>query len=160
MTEALPELRDPLPGERPGMQPTEQPAAPAAATEQPVEPKPAPLTPEERAERARLAAKARWAKQFDWETCSMPEGLAKLAELRAETEKGALVMERRSTELRVNVAKCYECGKDIDIGAGRFAGSRTRKNPENGQDETAYACCAACFMQMTRKFTHYQAQRA
>jgi len=120
------------------------------------------LTAEQRSERARNAALARHSQKFDWEACSLDDGLGKLADLRAEMEKASLVMQRRVSEAKVSRAECYnpECRQPdgsrtiIDIGTGRFAGSRTRENPPGSrQYETAYACSAGCFMYLTRMFS-------
>ena len=147
MTEAIPELRDSTPAERPGLiAPQPAPAMPAVA----------PTPAQQRAAHARQAAAARWAGKFDWETCSLEDGLAHLAEVRADGEKGGLIMQRRVSEVKIAETKCYnpDCGKIIDVANGRFAGSRTRHSPETGLTETAFACSAACYLYMTRHFTH------
>lgn len=120
-------------------------------------------TAEGRAERARLAAAGRWGKRFDWETSTIEDCQSKLADMRAEAERGGLILQRRMSVERVNRAICYnpDChrgpeGKQmpIDIGSGRFAGSKSRVNPDTGQMETAYACSAACYLYLSNNFRH------
>lgn len=120
-------------------------------------------TAEGRAERARLAAASRWNKRFDWETETIEKCQSQLADLRAEAEKGGLILQRRMSTERVNSAICYnpDCHKgpdgrqmQIDIGSGRFAGSKSRINPETGVLETAYACSAACYLYLSSNFRH------
>lgn len=114
------------------------------------------LTAEERVTRAKMAAEARWGKRLDWETATIEECNSHLSELRAEAEKGGLILQRRMSIERVNEAECYNptCRKHIDIGSGRFAGSRSRINPDNGVMETAYACSAVCFLYLSNNFKH------
>src|SRR5271168_163066 len=99
MTEALPELRDPLPGERLSSvltHPTPSIDSVVATSQAPEPPNQPPPPPEdsltlskERSERARVAAKARWAKaKIDWETIPIEEALLVLADMRAEGELG------------------------------------------------------------------------
>lgn len=131
------------------------------------------LTAEERTERARLAAEARWGKRFDWETSTITDCESKLAYLRTEMERGGLILQKRMSTERVNSAICYNPGckngprdtdgnptpAKIDIGSGRFAGSRSRHNPDSGVMETAYACSAACFLYMSANFKHITLQQ-
>jgi hypothetical protein len=110
------------------------------------------MTPEQLKDRAKLAAAARWGKEFDWEKCPIDDGFAQLARLRAEAEKGGMILERRRDESKLERTVCYnpECyqknsdgttkididGKPlrtiIDITSGRYAGSRSRHNPDTG----------------------------
>ena len=129
------------------------------------------LTSDERIARAKKAAAARWSKRFDWLTCDIDDGMAYLAELRKESEAGGLIMQRRVSDMKVETVECYNptCMKGpvggdlkptrtiIDISSGRFAGCRSRHNPETGIQETAYACSAACFLYLTGNFTHRSA---
>src|ERR1700722_14420100 len=121
------------------------------------------LTPEQRVARAKLAAETRGGKRFEWATSSIDDWQSKLADLRAEAERGGLILERRMTIDRANDAICYnpDCHKGIDnkpmkidIGSGRFAGSKSRINPETGIMETAYACSAACYLYLSNNFKH------
>ena len=114
------------------------------------------LTPEQRVERARLAASTRWNKRFDWEMAPLDECKTMLADLRSEAERGGLILQRRMSVERVTDANCYNptCNKPIDIASGRFAGSRSRINNDTGLMETAYACSAACFLYLSSNFTH------
>lgn len=143
MTEALPELRDPTPAERP------------SAVAAPVEPAKPAKSAEERSEIARKAAQARWNKRTDWETVAIDEGLTLLAELRAESEKAGSILQRRVSEIRVSEVHCYnpDCNKLIDVGSGRFAGKRDRRNVSTGLPESAYACSAACWLYVCKHFT-------
>lgn len=172
MTEAIPELRDSTPQERP-MRAHPQPAQPAIrppagqATLAQLDSKPtgvvAPAAQVEfTPETGKLAASKRWADRYDWEKADLDEALLELAKLRAELEKAGLTLDRRiSYERRVESVECYnpECRKIIDVGRGGFAGMRTRKNWDTGRDETAYACSAACFLIMTRTFVHASPQK-
>lgn len=106
------------------------------------------------ADRAKAAASRNKLAKFDWEVEPMDECLAYLAELRAETERGGLVLQRRISEQRQSHAKCFACDNIIDIGAGRFAGSKTRNNFDTGLPEVAYACSAKCYIIMGRDFRH------
>ncbi len=121
------------------------------------------LNSEQRVARAKLAADTRWGKRFDWESSTIDDGLAKLADLRSEAERGGLILQRRMSVERVNDAICYnpDCkrGADgqpmrIDIGSGRFAGSKSRINNDTGIMETAYACSAACYLYLSNNFKH------
>jgi len=125
-----------------------------------------PLSPEQRHDRAKKASAARWSDRTDWETIDLEEGMRQLASLRSEVERGGLILQRRSENFRVQTAECYnpDCRKGpngtrtiIDIGSGRFAGSRTRHNMSTGMIETAYACSAACYLYMGSHFTHASA---
>lgn len=120
------------------------------------------LTPEQRIARAKLAADTRWSKRFDWDTASIEDCQSKLSDMRAEAERGGLILQRRMSTERVNDAICYnpDCKKNdgkpaiIDIGSGRFAGSKSRINPDTGIMETAYACSAACYLYLSNNFRH------
>ena len=97
------------------------------------------------------------------------EGMSRLTKLRAEAERGGLIMQRRTSQDQLRYTECYNpsCMKGpadksgnptrtiIDIGSGRFAGYRSRTNPETGQMESAYACSAACFLYIGSHFTHF-----
>ena len=169
MTEAIPELRDPTPAERPGRAQPQPPASIRPA--QPLTAKPLilpvadPIEPSQvefTSETGKLAASKRWADRYDWEKANLDDALIELAKLRAELEKAGLTLDRRiSYERRVESVECYnpECRKVIAVGRGGFAGMRTRKNWETGRDETAYACSAACFLIMTKTFVHATPQR-
>jgi len=170
MTEALPELRDPLPGERLSSvlthpSPTVDSVvvssqAPKPHSQPPVAQQADSLSPQERSERARTAAKARWAKaKIDWETIPIEEALIVLADMRAEGELGGNIVQRRISQARVEETVCYNpsCMRDgqrtrIDIGSGRFAGKRDRINKDTGAYESAYACSAACWLYVTKNF--------
>lgn len=124
------------------------------------------LTKEQRIERAKLAANTRWGNKFDWESSPIDECKDRLAEMRAEAEKGSLILQKRMSSERIDKAICYnpDCRtgiKDadgvshpavIDITSARFAGSRCRINPETGLMETAYACSAACYLYLSSNF--------
>jgi hypothetical protein len=127
-----------------------------------------PLDPQQRIDRAKKAAEARWSTRVEWDTIDLDEGMKRLATLRSEVERGGLILQHRAQNFRVERVECYNpnCLKGpldshghptrtiIDIGAARFAGSRTRTNPETGLIETAYACSAACFLYMGSHFQH------
>lgn len=126
------------------------------------------LTAEQRTARAKLAAETRWGKRIDWELSTLDECKDKLADLRAEAEKGGIILQRRMSVERVDKAICYnpDCktglkDKDgiqhpaiLDIISGRFAGTKCRINPETGLMETAYACSAACWLYLSNNFKH------
>lgn len=114
-------------------------------------------TAEQRTERAKVAANARWQAHTDWDTIAIAEGLAMLAELRAEGEKAGLVLQRRISQEQISLVKCYVCKKEITPESAK--GSRTRHNFETGQPEIAYACSAGCFMELGRVFEHPRTQR-
>lgn len=119
------------------------------------------LSSEDRIARAKLAADTRWSKRFDWETSSLDDCTAELAAIRAEGERGGLIVQRRMSTERISTATCYNpsCGKPLDITSGRFAGCRTRTNDSTGIKETAYACSAACYLYMTNNFKHQTINR-
>lgn len=137
-----------------------------------------PMTPEQRKDRARKAAEARWSQNLDWNTCPVDEGLEHLAVLRLEAEKGGIILQERLSNNRVEKVECYnpdcftnpETGQRckvevagakrtiIDVGSARFAGYRTRHNPDTGVVETAYACSAACYIYLGSNFTHQSAR--
>jgi len=108
------------------------------------------FTPEDR----KAASEARWAKKYDWEACSIEDGLFYLAYLRAETERGGLIMQKRVSELKVEKVKCFGCDNMINLSEGRYVTYRTRNNFETGLPESAYACSAACALKLNRDFSH------
>jgi len=110
-------------------------------------------------EEARAASLSRLAKEYDWEESDIDEALRHLANLRAETEKGGAILERRISQIRIEKVKCYGCDNIIDVTSGHFAGSKTRNNFETGRPETVYACSARCFLAVQRDFIHPMAQR-
>src|SRR5882672_4521106 len=125
------------------------------------------LTAEQRVARAKAAIEARWSKRFNWDDETIESCKDELANLRAEAERGGLILQRRMSAERVSTAECYNpsCLKGpivdghpsrtiIDITSGRFAGSRSRINNDNGMMETAYACSAACFLYLSSNFKH------
>jgi hypothetical protein len=135
------------------------------------------MTDDERRIRASNAAKARWHNRIDWETCDITLGMEEIAKLRAEAEKGGLILQRRASATMVRTAlcynpNCYQKGADglpitdstgnkirtvIDIASGRAVGSRCRTNQQTGMMETAYACSAACYLYLGSHFTHSSA---
>jgi hypothetical protein len=100
------------------------------------------------------ASEARWSKKYDWEHANLDDALAYLAEIRAECERGGLLLQGRISELKVERVKCYGCDNIINLSEGRWATMRTRNNFETGQPESAYACSAACGLKLNREFTH------
>lgn len=125
------------------------------------------MTEEQRIERAKLAADARWNRKFDWDKTPMDKCKDKLAELRAEAERGALVLQKRMSSECITQATCYNpaCkhGPEvdgartpmvIDITGGRFVGCKTRMNPDTGLMETAYACSEGCYLYLSANFKH------
>lgn len=100
------------------------------------------------------AAVSRLAKRYNWDTAPLDDALAYLAEIRAECERGGLALERRVSDLKVEVVKCFGCDNMINLSQGRWATSRTRNNFETNIPETAYACSAACGLKLNRDFTH------
>src|SRR5580704_4528297 len=133
MTEALPELRDSTPAERPFRPGVVPPQPPLAQPPQP---------PKQQTE----ATKAKWERKIDWHKCSLAEGMALIAEMRAELELGSNIIQNRSGQEEQPEIRCFnpQCAKVIDVASGRFAGMRTRNNAETGLPESAYACSAAC----------------
>lgn len=105
------------------------------------------------------AAAARAAKKYDWEAANLDEALAYLAEIRAECERGGLILQNRVSQLRIETVKCFSCENIINISEGRYAGMRTRSNFETGIPESAYACSAACYLKLQREFVHPTAIR-
>jgi len=99
-----------------------------------------------------VATKA--ANKYDWENEPIDDALAYLAEIRAENERGAIILQKRISELKVERVKCFGCDNIINISEGRWAGMRTRNNFETGLPESAYACSAACMLKLNRDFTH------
>lgn len=126
------------------------------------------LTPEQRVARAKAAIEARWSKRFNWDEETIESCKDELANLRAEAERGGLILQRRMSAERVTVAECYnpDCLKGpldkdgnktrtiLDIASGRFAGCRSRINGDTGIMETAYACSAACYLYVSANFKH------
>lgn len=100
------------------------------------------------------AIAARQAQKYDWETSTLDESLIYLAEIRAECERGGLILEKRISQQRVETVKCYSCENIINISEGRWAGMRTRNNFETNIPESAYACSAACYLKLQREFVH------
>lgn len=119
--------------------------------ESPAKPDP---TAEERSEKARKAIEARWSKRYDWENAPIDHALEYLAEIRAEVEKGGLVLQRRISVLKIERVKCFGCTNEINLSEGRYAGMRTRNNWDTGLPESAYACSAACYIKLCRDFEH------
>lgn len=113
-----------------------------------------PETAEERVQHAKRAIEARWSSKYDWENSPLDEALEYLAAIRLEVEKGGLVLERRVSQVKVEIVKCYSCENMIEISQGRWAGMRTRNNYETGIAESAYACSAACYLKLQREFVH------
>jgi hypothetical protein len=113
-----------------------------------------PLTHEQRVEQAKLAAETRWSKRYNWEEAPIEDALEYLAEIRLETERGGLVLQRRVSEMRIEKVKCFGCDNIINVGEGRWATYRTRNNYETGLTETQYACSAACALKLNKEFTH------
>lgn len=126
------------------------------------------LTAEQRVARAKMAIETRWSKRFDWEGETIDSCKDELSNLRAEAERGGLILQRRMSAERVTIAECYnpECLKGpldkdgnktrtiLDISSGRFAGCRSRINSDTGIMETAYACSAACYLYLSSSFKH------
>lgn len=102
----------------------------------------------------KAASEKRWTKEYDWEETDIQEALGYLASIRAETERGGIILQRRVSELKVEKVKCYGCENIIDISQGRWATYRTRNNFETGLPESAYACSAACGLKLNREFSH------
>jgi hypothetical protein len=100
------------------------------------------------------AEAARKANKYDWEASALDEALIYLAEIRAEVERGGLILEKRISQQRVETVKCYSCENIINISEGRWAGMRTRNNFETNIPESAYACSAACYLKLQREFVH------
>ena len=100
------------------------------------------------------AVAARQAQKYDWETSALDESLIHLAEIRAECERGGLILEKRISQQRIETVKCYSCENIINISEGRWAGMRTRNNFETNIPESAYACSAACYLKLQREFIH------
>lgn len=113
-------------------------------------PSPYKFTDEDR----KLASESHWTSRYPWDTADLDEALSYLAELRLETEKGGIALQKRISELKVERAKCFGCDNTIEISAGRWAGYRTRNNFETGIPEVAYACSAACMIKLNRDFAH------
>lgn len=166
MTQAIPELRDPTPDEQPRRAAAASVRVPTAV---PVPAKPAaiPIAAPAASEPAAPASVQdnppvlQQGSKVDWEAIPMEDGLQRLADLRAESDKGGLIMQRRMDEERVETRLCYNpsCknGQDggrklIVVGTGNFAGAKHRQNYETGKVETEYACSAACFMYLTNNF--------
>lgn len=102
----------------------------------------------------KAAIEARKEKKFDWEEANLNDALSYLASIRAEVERGGLVLQRRVSELKVERVKCFGCDNEINISEGRWATMRTRNNFETGLSESAYACSAACGLKLNRGFSH------
>lgn len=102
----------------------------------------------------RAAVAARMAKRYLWEEAPIDEALSYLAEIRAEVERGGLILQKRISELKVEKVKCFGCDNVINISEGRWATMRTRNNFETGLPETAYACSAACGLKLNKDFSH------
>ena len=100
------------------------------------------------------AIAARKAQKYDWEGSALDESLVYLAEIRAEVERGGLILEKRISQQRIETVKCFSCENIINISEGRWAGMRTRNNFETGVPESAYACSAACYLKLQREFVH------
>lgn len=122
------------------------------------------LSPEARIERAKLAVNTRWKSQFNWETSSMESCHSRLAALRAEAEKGGLILQRRMDNDRVSTAICYnpDCHTGPDhtratFEISRAVGSRSRISQDTGLMETAYVCSAACYLYLSANFKHQPA---
>jgi hypothetical protein len=98
---------------------------------------------------APLGGKARWEYRVDWENTDMNEALCALAELRAELERGALILQRRQSETAIVEVRCCVCNNVIG-GTDKAVGSRTRMNYETGLYESFYVCSAKCFIKMGR----------
>lgn len=100
------------------------------------------------------AARAHWGKAYPWETAPMQDALAFLAEVRALCEKGGIILQKRQSEERLTLVKCYGCENMIDIASGKWMIYRVRNNFETGLPEAAYACSQACGLKLNREFTH------
>lgn len=131
------------------------------------------LNADQRKERAKAAAEARWGSRYPWDSAPVDEALDFLAKIRSEGERGGLILQQRLSGQTVRFVECYNpaCFKKgadgkvlepkqrtvIDVSNGRFAGYRTRNNPETGLQESAYACSAACYLYLGSHFTHFSA---
>jgi hypothetical protein len=100
------------------------------------------------------ANKERWGNRYNWELAPMDDALSYLAELRAEVERGGLLLQKRVSELKIERVKCFGCDNVINLSEGRWATMRTRNNFETGIPESAYACSAACGLKLNREFSH------
>lgn len=100
------------------------------------------------------AAKAHWGKAYPWETAPLQDALSFLAEVRALTEKGGVMLQKRISEQRVEYVKCFGCENMINLASGKWMTYRIRNNFETGLAETAYACSQACGLKLNRDFTH------
>jgi len=72
-----------------------------------------PLNADERVERAKTAAAARWAK-LDWTKMSFDDAVAGLAELREEYERAAHAVQLRMVQPAI--LHCYICKSEIPQG--------------------------------------------
>lgn len=102
----------------------------------------------------KLALEARRFKEYDWEEANIDAALIYLAEIRAECERGGIILSKRVSELKVERVKCFGCDNIINLSEGRWATMRTRNNFETGIPESAYACSAACGLKLNREFSH------
>ena len=100
------------------------------------------------------ASVSRWSSKYPWEVAALDDALAYLAEIRAECERGGLILQKRVSELKVEKVKCFGCDNIINLSEGRWATMRTRNNFETNIPESAYACSAACGLKLNREFTH------
>lgn len=113
------------------------------------------LTAEQRRERARKAGLARAEKAaalniqvktdphgFDWQNAPIPDAERFLAELRAEVNRGAEIIQQRYGHRDLEGVTCVICG--TDIAPGKWAMSKTPRDPETGLLKAIYYCTANC----------------
>ena len=108
-----------------------------------------PLTAEQRHARAVKAAQARHGKRAlhaveetsMWESMTIEEAKHRLAFMRADIERGSVIIQRRIGELASKII-CVTCSREIP--AGRWFGKHDRKNPVTGLFETEYTCSRNC----------------
>lgn len=120
-----------------------------------------PLTPEQRKERARLAANAMWERrraaqaqvattvtanpEFSWDTSPIDDCLQLLGDLRAECERVGAILQQRISQVKSTDVKCGSCDNRIDVQAGRFAAQTSVISPLTNLIETTYYCSGSCY---------------
>jgi predicted nucleic acid-binding Zn ribbon protein len=97
------------------------------------------LSSEQRVERARTAAAARWSKT-DWPNMEIADALTAIAELREELERGSKIVQQRITHPKV--LHCFVCDKIIPD--GKWVQNKFTRNVSTGMIDTIYYCSARC----------------
>lgn len=111
-----------------------------------------PMTSEQRIERAKVAAAARWAK-VDWSSLTLDDAMTSLAELREEYERACRAVQQRITV--PTVIHCFICKHEIPN--GKWTQNITYRDRNDGLLKMIYFCSARCIssynkLEQSRRF--------